>query len=284
MGKIKKDSLGDRMKRYETVSKTSLVSRMPVILRLDGCHFHTFTRGFQKPFDEVLMKTMKDTMKYLCESIQGCVFGYTQSDEITLVLVDYQNINSSAWFDNEVQKMCSVASSMASMVFNKIFKENYQLAYSIDEINDKTIDFETYNSHQALRSTYERAIKNGAYFDCRAFNVPKEDVCNCVIWRQKDAERNSIQALAQANFPHKELQNLNCNQLQDKLFIEKDINWNDLSVDKKRGSACIKQKYSFTNQHGEETIRTRWIIDNNMPILTQDRQYIEKLIFVEKNN
>ena len=113
-----KDSLGDRMKRYEAVSKTTLVQRMPVILRLDGCHFHTFTKGFVKPFDDVMIKSMQNTMKYLCENIQNCVFGYTQSDEITLVLVDYKNLNSSQWFDNEVQKMCSVAASMAAFLLS----------------------------------------------------------------------------------------------------------------------------------------------------------------------
>lgn len=273
MGKVTKDSLGDRMKRYEAVSKTSLVSRMPVILRIDGCHFHTFTKGFVKPFDEVMMKSMQDTMKYLCENIQGCVLGYTQSDEITLVLVDYQNLNSSAWFDNEVQKMCSVAASMAGMKFNQAFKENYQLAYSIDEINDKTIDFETYNSHQALRSIYERAITRGAYFDCRAFNVPKEDVCNCLLWRQQDATRNSIQSLAQANFSHKELQSLSCNKLQDKLFIEKGINWNDLPIEEKRGVCCVK---SYFTQDGKQ--RSKWVIDYDIPIFSQNRDYIERLI------
>jgi len=271
MGKVKKDSLGDRMKRYEGVSKGSLVSRIPVILRLDGCHFHSFTRGFQKPFDEPFMTAMQHTMKYLCENIQGCVFGYTQSDEITLVLIDYQKINSSAWFDNEIQKMCSVSASMAAMAFNNYFKDNVNKDGAIG-IAD------------AQWNAYMRAIKTGAYFDCRAFNVPQSDVCNCILWRQQDAVRNSIQALAQANFPHKELQNLNCNQLQEKLFTEKGINWNDLTIPEKRGTACIKQKYSFTNQHGEITVRSGWQLDFEMPILTQDRQYIEKLIFVEENN
>ena len=120
-----KDALGDRMKNYyEEVTKTRLTRRTPVILRLDGCHFHTFTRGFKKPFDEVMVKSMQATMKYLCENIQGCVLGYTQSDEITLVLIDYKELNTSAWFDYEVQKMCSIAASMATMAFNKFFEDN----------------------------------------------------------------------------------------------------------------------------------------------------------------
>jgi len=119
------DELGKRMKEfYEQIPKTKLMKRMPVIIRIDGKAFHTFTRGFKRPFDKVLIKTMQETTKYLCENIQGCVLGYTQSDEITLVLVDYQKLNSDAWFGYEVQKMCSIASSMATMAFNKFFTMN----------------------------------------------------------------------------------------------------------------------------------------------------------------
>lgn len=260
MGKVTKDSLGDRMKRYEAVSKSTLVSRMPVILRIDGCHFHTFTRGFEKPFDVVMMKSMQDTMKYLCENIQGCVLGYTQSDEITLVLVDYQKLNSSAWFDNEVQKMCSVAASMASMKFMKAFEFYTKL---IEDANPSKRDF----------IGHYNALNRGAYFDCRAFNVPESDVCNCLIWRQQDATRNSIQSLAQANFSHKELQGLSCNKLQDKLFVEKGINWNNLKDEEKRGTCCVK---TYFTQDGKE--RSKWVIDYNIPIFTQDRNYVEKLI------
>lgn len=120
-----KDALGDRMKKYEYVSRTYLTPRTPVIIRIDGKAFHTFTRGFQKPFDGVLVKTMQETMKFLCENIQGCVLGYTQSDEITLVLVDYKKINSCAWFDYNIQKCASVAASMATMAFNKFFYKKY---------------------------------------------------------------------------------------------------------------------------------------------------------------
>ena len=119
-----RDALGDRMKHnYEEVSKTRLVRRMPAIIRLDGKAFHTFTRGLDKPFDNIFVKSMQDTMKYLCENIQGCVLGYTQSDEITLVLIDYQTLQTDAWYDYEVQKMTSVSASMATLAFNRYFKD-----------------------------------------------------------------------------------------------------------------------------------------------------------------
>lgn len=251
-------SLGDRMKQYESVSKTRLIHRMPVIIRLDGCHFHTFTKGFEKPFDKVLMCSMIRTMKFLCQNIQGCVFGYTQSDEISLVLVDYKKLNSSAWYDNEVQKMCSVAASLCTLKFNEVFRE---------EIHRRVIPV---NLDNLPLAAYSKALETGAVFDCRVFNVPKEDVCNCIIWRQQDATRNSIQSLAQSQFSHKELQGLSCDKLQDKLFTECGINWNDLEVYKKRGTAC----YNRGEEHSD------WVVDFNMPILTQDREYINKHIFV----
>ena len=121
-----KDDLGIRMKTfYEQIPKTKLMRRCPVLVRLDGRSFHTFTRGFKRPFDEILIRTMQETTKYLCENIQGCVLGYTQSDEITLVLVDYKKLTSSAWFDYEVQKMCSIADEYGDDGLIKYLKRTY---------------------------------------------------------------------------------------------------------------------------------------------------------------
>ena len=183
------DDLGTRMKTfYEQIPKTKLMRRTPVIIRIDGKAFHTFTKGFKRPFDEILIRAMQDTTKYLCENIQGCVLGYTQSDEITLVLIDYQKLETSAWFDYEVQKMCSIASSMATMAFNRIFDERVVdwLEYYYEAWNVSKVDAE-----------YEKALtdamRRGAMFDARVFNIPREEVTNCIYWRQLDATRNSIQ-------------------------------------------------------------------------------------------
>jgi len=233
-----KDSLGDRMKRYEAVSKTTLVSRMPVIIRLDGCHFHTVTRGFKKPFDEVIIKTMQDTMKYLCENIQGCVLGYTQSDEITLVLVDYKKLNSSSWFDNEVQKMVSVSAAMATYAFNKFFAKNV-VAFE-EKMNTTNLNGLGAVDDMRAHEAYLKVLNSGAYFDSRVFNLPKEEVTNCLYWRQKDAERNSVNSLAQSLFSHKSLQGLNLKDTIAKIEHDKGIVWGNLPTTQKRGSCCIK--------------------------------------------
>lgn len=260
-----RDDLGDRMKDYyESRSKTRLTRRMPVIIRLDGKAFHTFTKGFKKPFDMIMVKAMQETTKYLCENIQGCVLGYTQSDEITLVLIDYQNLNSDAWFDYEVQKLCSVSASMATFAFNRNFAE------IVHDMCWKGII-----ESDELISVYKKAIKAGALFDARCFNIPKEEVTNCLLWRQQDATRNSIHMTGRAYFSHKQIEGLNSNDIQDLLLQEKGINWNDLPTTLKRGSCCIKKYRQTMNQ----TLRGYWCIDDEIPIFKDEgRDYIEKLL------
>ena len=254
---MKKDNLGDRMKEnYENRAKTQLLRRTPVIIRLDGKAFHTFTRGFKKPFDNILTEAMQQTMLTLCKEIQGCVLGYTQSDEITLVLTDYKKLETAAWFDYDIQKICSVSASIATLAFNKSFAKQCALYAPSNSTN--------------INNAHINSIYNGALFDSRCFNVPKEEVTNCILWRQQDATRNSINAVAQANFSHKELHGLNVNQVQDKLFKERNINWNDFPIYLKRGSCCIKREI--------DGILT-WVIDNDIPVFTgEGRNYIENLL------
>jgi len=231
---------------------------------------------------------MQETTKYLCENIQGCVLGYTQSDEITLILVDYKNLNSSAWFDYEVQKMCSIAASMATMAFNKCFAEEITKFDKENNLSSMAYFNNPENEITKLHDTYWSACHKGAMFDARVFNIPKEEVTNLVYWRQLDATRNSIQMVGQANFSHKELQNKSCNMIQDMLMVEKGINWNDLPVYQKRGSCCVKTNTKITGakiKNGEVITSTiespHWIIDKNIPIFKgEDREYIDKLIYV----
>ena len=259
-GIIKMDTskLAARMKGYEVIAKGQLIKRMPVAIRIDGKAFHTFTKGFVKPFDFILMNAMQQTTKALCENIQGCVFGYTQSDEITLILIDYQTFETDAWFDNEVQKICSISASMATMYFNKFFKE---LAY----------DFMLTTIDEDYILTLMKAIEKGAMFDSRCFNIPKEEVCNLIYWRQLDATRNSIQMVGQANFSHKQLQGKSCNMIQDMLHEQKGINWNNFPPMCKRGTAVIKKN-------------DEWYIDTQMPILKgADREYVNNAILYKED-
>ena len=273
--------LAKRMKDYEAISKTRLMKRCPVICRVDGKAHHSFTRGFKRPFDEVYMKSMQETAKYLCENLQGVVLSYQQSDEITLVFVDYEKLNTSPYFDYEVQKLCSIIASMATMAFNKFFENN------VDDYRfskwDGVSKYE--EGTEEYIKTLLKAVDKGAMFDARVFNIPKEEVTNCIYWRQLDASRNSIQMVGQANFSHKELQNKSCNDIQDMLMTQKNINWNDFPTYQKRGTCVVKEYYVEENPNGKgnniEIERSRWIIDKNIPIFkVEGREYIDRLVMV----
>ena len=256
----KKDSLGDRMKEnYENRSKTYLTRRMPCIIRLDGKAFRSFTKGFQKPYDEVFHVAMNSTLQYLCQNIQGCKFGYTQSDEISLLLTDYDTLTTDAWFDYSVQKMCSVAASMATLHFNQAFRtavNEYLVGESKGDYGIKLM----------------LARDKGALFDARCFNIPTSDAVNCFIWRQEDATRNAIQMLGQTHFSHGELHKKNTSEIQEMLW-QKGINFNDMPVEFKRGVCCYKR---FKEVNG--ATRTEWYIDKECPIFTQNREYIERFL------
>lgn len=258
-----KDALGDRMKEfYENRSKTYLTRRTPVIIRLDGKAFHSFTKGFKRPYDEIFHEAMNETLRYLCKNIQGCKIGYTQSDEITLLLTDYEKLTTDAWFGYSVQKMCSVAASMATLAFNQEFRKAFE-GY-----------FNEYTTSEEYYVTMCKAIDKGAMFDARVFNIPKEEVANCFIWRQQDATRNAIQMLGQSHFSHKELECKDQNDIQDMLMLELGINFNDMPVPFKRGVCCYRKDCSDVIVEGPN--RKQWVIDLNIPIFTQDREFIER--------
>lgn len=284
--------LAKRMKDYERRNRYYLQRRMPVILRLDMRSGHSFTRGFQRPFDEIFIKAMQETAKYLCENMQNVKCSYQQSDEITLVLVDYEKLNSDCFFEYRVDKLCSIAASMATMAFNKFFANNF---YNLEQ--DYAIEHETNGWYgkgtpeYEICETYSKAVDKGAMFDCRCFNIPKEEVTNCIYWRQLDATRNSIQMVGQAYFSHKELQHKTCNQIQDMLMTQKGINWNDLKTSYKRGSCCVRNRRVISvSADGTETCELRnpkksereWIIDTEIPIFKGDgRKYIDELVYIE---
>jgi len=233
--------LDDRMKSYENVNRQYLSRRLPVIIRLDGKSFHTFTQGLVKPWDHHLKVCMLYAAEKLCENIMGAKIAYWQSDEISILVTDYDALNTDPWFNKCIQKMVSISSSIATAYFNDM--------------------------HQKILKTHVDYRKL-ALFDSRAFILPPNEVCNYFLWRQRDATKNSINMLSQSLFSHKELHGLSCDQLQEKLFTEKGVNWNDIETWKKRG-ACIVNRFG------------RWGTDDEIPIFSKDRDYINKLVYLE---
>ena len=192
-------SLENRMKdNYEHRSRIKLVRRMPVIMRLDGKAFHTFTRSCKKPFDESLRRAMCDTAHHLIEEIQGAKCAYVQSDEISILITDFDKLTTDAWFDYNIQKMTSISAALASVYFS----------------------FE-----------YDKP----AYFDSRVFNVPKEEVNNYFMWRQQDWVRNSLYMFANSFYSCKELHKKNSSDMHEMLY-KKGENWAKLLDKWKNGS------------------------------------------------
>lgn len=281
-----RSDLAERMKGYEKRNRYYLQRRMPVILRLDMRAGHSFTKGFERPFDEVFIKAIQETAKYLCENVQNCKLSYQQSDEITLLLVDYEKINTDCFFEYRVDKLCSIAASMATMKFNQVFKElSYRESENLEIICIKNPYLENRDCLTKISNVHTNSADKGAMFDCRCFNIPKEEVTNSIYWRQLDATRNSIQMVGQANFSHKELQNKSCNDIQDMLMTQKGINWNDLPLYQKRGSCCIRN-HMISLPYGDYLLdetagENEWIIDKDIPIFKgEGRRYIDDLVFV----
>ena len=257
------DSLGDRMKSYENIPRIALETKQPVIIRLDGKAFHTFTKGMYRPFDNILSNAMYRTAQHLCANVMNCKMAYTQSDEISLLLIDYERPESQAWFENSLQKMVSVAASIATLEFNRAFRDIVNEAICAGYLNDKQCDL--------YLSKIDRAM-----FDARAFSLPVHEVCNYFIWRQQDAMRNSVQMVARSLFSHKVLQNKNTEELKAMILNEHGISfYHDVPINYARGACIIKEYYEYNG-----AMRSRWVVDKAIPVFTKDRNYINQYVFV----
>lgn len=250
-----KTSLGDRMKGYERSELRMLTYRAPLIIRIDGCHFHSFTKGFDRPFDISFLNCMRETAKALCNNIMGAKVAYTQSDEISLLLTDDDTLETQPWFGKNLQKIVSVSAAMATYYFNKAVEDAF-----------------SYNTSSA-GLTSAVVFERTAYFDSRAFLLPREEVNNYFEWRQQDCIRNSIQAVGQTYFSQKELSHKSCNDIKDMLLAQKGINWDEYPTDLKRG-VCISKMFAPDN-------RMKWAIDKNIPIFHENPDYINRLVYHE---
>jgi tRNA(His) 5'-end guanylyltransferase len=261
-----KDPLGDRMKDfYEDRTRYKLARRTNTIIRIDGKAFHTYTKGLQRPFDQGLMEDMNKTTEYLCQNIQGAKFGYVQSDEISILITDYDDIDTHAWFDANLQKMASIAASLATAEFNRL-----RLIRKM-------------NTTVATAGSILEQFKH-AMFDARVFQIPyQEEVINYFIWRQQDATRNSISSVAQSLYSAKELHGKKTSDMQEMIF-QKGINWNDFTPREKRGSIIRRVEHVYARRDepimdGKTRVieaykRKKWEADLNTPIISQDKDYL----------
>lgn len=218
-------ALGDRMKRYEAATRTVLPRRTYTLLRVDGRAFHSYLRGAAKPFDEQFMADMDHVAEALCQEITGSVFAYTQSDEISILVTDFASEQTEPWFGGVVAKQLSISAALATAVLN------------------------------------ERRPGHRALFDSRVFTLSDPvEVANYFLWRQRDAVRNSISMAAQAHFSHKRLHGVNSGGMQELLWSEKGVNWNDYPDGCKRGRVAVRHSgerpVEYVDRRSGETVST----------------------------
>jgi tRNA(His) 5'-end guanylyltransferase len=253
------DELGARMKeQYEQRTKYYLPRRTYTIIRIDGKAFHTFTKGFDRPYDDDLISMMNTAATVLCENVIGCKLAYVQSDEITLVLTDFDKQETQAYFNGNIQKIASITASAATAAFNS------KLAcYFHDPVVAE------------LGHTHKFTNKGGlktALFDSRVFTIPdKEEVLNNFIWRQHDAIRNSIQMVASSLYSPKEMHGKNCSVLRE-MIKERGGNWEALDAQYRQGRIVTKEYYKK-----EGALRSKWVAKGAFNFV-ENREDLDKLL------
>lgn len=270
------DSIGDRMKLfYESRSNYQLTRRVPVIIRVDGKCFSKFCKRFVKPYDTFLNTTLNQVMLKLCQNVQGVKFTERHSDEISLLVTDYDDIKTDAYFDYKIQKICSTVAALATAEFCRILIETSVYNSTTNSLNDRSPK----DQQQKIYLTFSESWPT---FDARCFNIPKEEVVNYFWWRTLDCLRTSVNMLAQSKFSHKELTGKNSSQMQEMLFISHGINWNDLPQEQKTGFMCFKEN---TEPHGSTlgdvsnySSRTNWTIKPCYATVEEARGIITPLI------
>ena len=252
---------------YEDRTRYTLLRRSYTLMRIDGKAFHTYTKGLKRPFDAGLIEDMNLTAAYLCKNIQGAKFAYVQSDEISILITDFDDIATDMWFDGNIQKMTSVAASMATARFNQL---RFLRLAKESGIQPRYRD-EQYVSESQLEKL------NLAMFDARIWQIPQSvEVENYFIWRQQDATRNSVSSVAQSLYSSKELHAKNSDQQQEMIW-QKGVNWNDFSSREKRGGFIEKVEQEVPGVGDTKVKRSKWEAVE-CPIFTQNREFLKNKI------
>jgi tRNA(His) 5'-end guanylyltransferase len=259
----KTKSLGDRMKAYEACYDVRVPARTYTIIRLDGKGFSKYTSMFQKPFDDNLSNVMDAATIELCKMLNP-KFAYTQSDEISLVFTDIENIESELIFDGKVQKLCSISASKVTQAFNKKMLQVVAMNTPPQEFVNKIMSGDM--------------PEIDATFDSRVFIIPDfREVSNYFIWRQQDCTRNSVSMAAHALLGHEATMKKSSSEKQDMLFQEKGVNWNDYKPKYKRGVVIKRHTYELDGPNDTPVTRSKWI-PVETPIFTWDKQFLYNLI------
>lgn len=277
---MKHDAISTRMKtKYEDVFRQTIPQRTYALLRIDGKAFHTFTKGLPTPFSQDLADALDHAALELCKVMQGCRLAYGQSDEYSFLFTDFEDIDTEMWFKGNVQKITSVAASIFTAHFNAKWQEIVQDGRvfvdkcSLPRANDP--------------DKKKKFIDKLAMFDARVFIIPgRTDVINYFVWRQQDASRNSLSMLASTYFSAKELHGKKAADMHEMLH-RKGQNWNNWDISFKRGRVIKRIKTTriakFVHKSSGKTLErpvheTPWAVDNDIPVFTQDHDYLDELV------
>lgn len=240
-----RNDLGTRMKTfYENRSKSFLLRRTPVIIRVDGKSFSHFCKRFERPYDRLLNECLNNTLVYLCSKVQCVKMGQRHSDEMSLLLLDYENLSTEPYFEYNIQKMCSVVAAMTTAEFCKQLLIHGENVYNLNADFAPALVGAPVKNEDGWASIFDNSVlsyqEDWPIFDARCFNIPEKEISNYFWWRMLDAKRNSINMLAQSLFSHSQLQGRTCNEVQEMMFQEKGINWDKIPPEQKSGMLCLK--------------------------------------------
>ena len=256
-------TLKQKQEYYRSLTDYRLLPNSYVIVMLDGRGFSKKIKNkFRKPFDKRFVNAMNNTAKYLCENISGCKFAYVQSDEISLVLTDFETPETSSFFDYRLSKLLSICASAATAKFNSCMLET-KLAESLSIYAPSSANVESVGEVLKDNPLYE--------FDCKAWNVPTwNDVYGWILYRQLDCFRNSKQQTAQTYFVHKELVGLNCDEQIEKLKNEKSVVWACFDNGLKYGRFIYRGIEQKISKDGTPFERMKFHIHPAFPISTPE--------------
>lgn len=249
---MQKDSLGNRMKKYESVLDSILIPNSYTIVRLDGKAFHNYTKKLNRPYDEALVFDMDKAARFVLDNIEDARFCYVQSDEVSILLEDVYNEKEKViWFNGRIQKILSLCTSYMTSSFNhqrilRLYYFNTQTYLDDDHSGDFMKELE---------------MMKQANFDARIFQLPNlDEVFNYFYWRWLDNDRNSIQRYGQYHFSHKQLHKKSCGDIIHMLLTEKDIDYTkDCPLNIKYGRFFFKKGWSemYINlKNDKETLHT----------------------------
>ena len=243
--------LKDRIESYKEQSDYKLLNKLPIIITVNGRSFAKVTSFLDKPYSDKFAECMLSTSLKLCSEIEGSLFAYFHNDEIVILSRNDQSIETIPWFDNKIQKISSIAASIATLHFNKC-------AHNLD-LN----------------------LLGDAFFTANVFTPPNiVEAANTMIYKQQQNTLTSIQfacfyELLKKYDKHiiKEMiHGLSFDEKVDLLKQECDIDFNEYPLIYRRGAACYRMPKVINN-----VLKNKWFVNDEIPFFAKDQSFLTNI-------